>query len=207
MKKRPTVPASLLLLLLSGFLAVTACQKKAKPTEQTQVLPQRPTESVSSAESVASPATTYPMAADPVEAVVTAIRQEFARINAAPLDSLTKPFRCDTDGTVTFYSAQGRVVKVVIDWGFLGDGTTTSEYYYQNNKLIFFYETYTGGPAGLPETTNDERIYVRNDKAIRFLKNHREAPCSPCTFARTSRPYRILNTFNGGDVEAALCQQ
>ncbi|MCA8832134.1 hypothetical protein [Hymenobacter pini] len=207
MKQICTVSASLSQLLLSGFLALLACQEKGNPAEQAQTLPQRPGEAAASADSAASPAATTPTAPGSTESAVAAIRQEFTRINAAPLDSLKKPFRCDTDGTVTFYSERGNVVKVVIAWGFLGDGSTTSEYYYQNGRLIFFYETYTGGSAGEPETTNDERIYVQNDKAIRFLKNQREALCSPCAFSHTSRPYRILAAFDGGSVEAALCQQ
>lgn len=213
MKKRPAVSALLLTSLLGGFLALAACQEGNQPTEQVPALPQRPPEPaapaapVAPADSPVPPSTAHP-AADPTpEAAVLAIRREFSRLNAVPLDSVKRPFRCDTDGTVTFYSERGQVVKILINWGFLGDGSTTSEYYYQAGKLIFFYETYTGGPAGEPETTNDERIYVRNDKAIRFLKNQRPAPCSPCAFGQNSRPYRVLHAFRSGNLAAALCQQ
>ncbi|QNH62753.1 hypothetical protein [Hymenobacter sediminicola] len=209
MKKRPAVSASLLASLLGCFLALAACQEGNQPTEQVQALPQRPPEPAAPkipANSPTPPSTAHPAADLTHEAAVLAIRREFSRINAAPLDSVKRPFRCDTDGTVTFYSEKGQVVKILINWGFLGDGSTVSEYYYQAGKLIFFYETYTGGPAGEPETTNDERIYVQNDKAIRFLKNQRPAPCSPCAFSRSSRPYRVLAAFRSGQLESALCR-
>src|SRR5690349_8840735 len=58
------------------------------------------------------------------EYLVLNIRKEYQRVNALHLIATKKSFICDTDGTITYYKYNGKVVKIVIDWGFVGDGST-----------------------------------------------------------------------------------
>ena len=140
-----------------------------------------------------------------VEQIVLDIRSEFKRINSLRLTSKKYKFVCDTDGTITYYTDNGKVVKIAIDWGFIGDGSSTSEYYYKDDKLIFIYETYIGGPANRPETKIEYRTYVNNDKTIKYIENQKVLRCTTCQFNTSSREYKVLKTFNTNNIKSALC--
>src|SRR5690349_3364944 len=53
------------------------------------------------------------------EYLVLNIRKEYKRVNALPLVATKQSFICDTDGTIAYYKYNGKVVKIVIDWGFV----------------------------------------------------------------------------------------
>ena len=139
------------------------------------------------------------------ENYVLNIRNEVQRINTLATDSTKHTFICDTEGTIIYYTYSGKVVKVIINWGYLGDGSTKSEYYFKDDKLIFEYELMIGGPAGLPETRMEQRIYVRDDKTVKFMRNQKVMSCRKCEFRSTSREYKVLRANETGDYEAALC--
>lgn len=140
-----------------------------------------------------------------VEQLVLDIRSEFKRINSLPLITKKYNFVCDTDGTITYFNDNGKVVKIVINWGFIGDGSSTSEYYFKNDKLIFTYEVYVGGPAGKAETKTEERTYVNNDKTIKYMRNQKVSACTTCQFNESSREYKTLRAYNTNNIQSAIC--
>ncbi|RSK49289.1 hypothetical protein [Hymenobacter rigui] len=200
-----------LLLAFSSFLISceqrTESQKEAA-VKESQPAPAQPAADAqvppltrdSSTGKMATPATT------PTEQAVLAIRKEFARINSLRLKAKKRTFVCDAENTITYYTDNGKVVKIVLDWGFVGDGASKYEYYYRDGKLLFTYKVHTGGPAGLPETRNEERTYVQNDKTIRYLKNQRAGACPVCRFDASSREYEALRAYTAADVTPALCK-
>ena len=142
-----------------------------------------------------------------VEQIVLDIRSEFKRINSLRLTTKKYKFVCDTDGTITYYTDNGKVVKIAIDWGFIGDGSSTSEYYFKDDKLIFTYETYIGGPANGPETKTEYRTYVNNDKTIKYMENQKNSVCTTCQFTETSKEYKVLRAYNTTNIKSALCNR
>ncbi len=144
--------------------------------------------------------------------VVLDIREEFKRINAASLTKKVYEFACKNDpgeGTATYFTNNGHVVKVAVDWGVIGDYAYTSEYYYQNDRLIFIYEIIIGGPANGPDTKTEERTYINNDKTIKYMENEKVSTCKTCDFNTSSKEYRVLKAYNmdSNTVTAALCEE
>ena len=137
--------------------------------------------------------------------MVLNIRKEVQRINVLPLDSTKHGFYCDTDGKITYYTYNGKVVKIVIDWSFVGDASSIVEYFYKDGKLIFEYEVIIGAPAGLPDTRLEQRIYVNNDRTIRFMRNQEVIACRKCEFSPSSREYKVLRAYKSGNIKSALC--
>lgn len=140
-----------------------------------------------------------------VEQIVLDIRSEFKRINSLRLTPKKNKFVCDTDGTITYYSDKGKVVKIAIDWGFIGDGSSTSEYYYKDDILIFTYETYIGGPANGPDIKTEYRTYISNNKTIKYMENQNISVCTTCQFNDSSREYKALRAYNTNNIMSALC--
>ena len=156
----------------------------------------------SSVVAVDTPAT---VPASPLEQKVLDIRNEYTRINGLGLAAQKFRFVCDTDGSISYFTENGKVVKIAIDWGFLGDGQSKNEYYYKNGALIFAFEQHVGGPAGLPETTNEFRSYVQNDRTIKYLRNQKEERCRTCSFSASSREYKALKALETRNFKSALC--
>lgn len=80
--------------------------------------------------------------------MVVEIRNEFTRINSLRSTAKRYKFECDAEGIADYYWENNQLVKIAIDWGFLGDYSNKSEYYHKDGKLIFSYELSLGGPAG-----------------------------------------------------------
>ena len=148
---------------------------------------------------------TVPLSNTTPEQLVLDIRSEFKRINSLRLTPKKYKFVCDTDGTITYYTDNGKVVKIAIDWGFIGDGSSTSEYYYKDDKLLFTYETYIGGPANGPETKTEYRTYVNDDKTVKYMENQKVLSCTACQFNSSSKEYKALRAYNTNNIKAALC--
>ncbi|MES2881444.1 MAG: hypothetical protein V4676_04795, partial [Bacteroidota bacterium] len=140
-----------------------------------------------------------------VAQMVSGIRHEVERINALRLYRKEVRFVCDAENTITYYTHNSRVVKIIIEWGFVGDGSSKYEYYYKKGKLIFTFKVHVGGPAGLPQTKIEERTYVDNDKTIKYMKNQKVTACSVCQFTESSKEYKALNAYAKNNVKALLC--
>lgn len=140
-----------------------------------------------------------------VEQMVLDIRNEYKRINSINLKSKKYNFVCDAEGAITYYTDNGKVVKVVIDWGVVGDGYSISEYYYKDNKLFFTYVTLIGGPAYGPDIKTEYRTYVNNNKTIKYMEDQKVSACTTCEYNNSSIEYKALNAFNTSDIQSALC--
>lgn len=139
------------------------------------------------------------------EEMVLDIRNEIKRQGLVPLTTKKFNFICDTDGTITYFLENDKIVKVAIDWGFIGDYSSTSDYYYRNDKLIFVFEVSIGGPAGLPEEKTEERTYIKDDVAFKYMRNQKVEPCPNCRFNESSREYGVLRALASKNFKAALC--
>lgn len=142
----------------------------------------------------------------PGEQIVAEIRTEIIRINA--LQPATKQYKIECEGgaTVVYYFENNNIVKVTIDWAFLGNYSTKSGYYYKDGKFIFGDEVTVGGPAGAAAVTTEYRNYVRNDKVIMTTKNEKIIPCLTCQFSSSSREYKLLKTTSAKEVTAVICE-
>lgn len=141
--------------------------------------------------------------ADPI----AAIRQKVERINTAKLEKKHFEFQCDEKMMVDYFYDNGKIVKIAVDFGTVGDVYAKEGYYYDNGKLIFIYEFVEGGPAceGCIKT-NEYRSYISNDKTIRYLKDKTEQPCKKCDFVPSSRHYKLLKAATAEQMKAILCR-
>lgn len=147
-----------------------------------------------------------PTANATAEAQVINIRNEFSRINAtASLQTDKGEFTCDAKNVVTYFSEQNQPVKIIIDEAFVGDGKWTSEYYYHDGKVIFIYKVFNGQPPGKPDTRLEKRMYIYQDKVIKYMEDDKTLPCtSECNFNSSSLAYKIYNSKSTGNM-SGLC--
>ncbi|RSK30085.1 hypothetical protein [Hymenobacter metallilatus] len=202
-----------LFLLLTLSYSLTSCEQPTTTREEPAVTENQPAPAQLAAKVQQPPFArdtfaeeAASLATRPIEQAVLGIRKEVARINSLPLTIRKRRFVCDAENTITYYTANGTVVKIVLDWGFVGDGTSRYEYYYKDGKLLFTYKAHTGGPAGLPETRLEERTYVQNDRTIRYLKNQQVSACPVCRFEASAREYNALSAYTADNVAPALCK-
>ena len=135
------------------------------------------------------------------------IRSEYQRINNLSTKASQHVVTCDVKDTINYFTDNGEVVKVAINFGFIGDGISSHEYYYRNGKLIFVFKvSYSYGPAS-GESKFEERYYVKNDSTIRYIRNLEITGCNSCSFSPKSREYLALEAFKSGDYAAAVCMQ
>lgn len=137
---------------------------------------------------------------------IAAIRAEYNRINAAPLDTAGYAFQCDEATRVVVYKTGGGIVKVRVDWGLVGDAATVTEYYYKNGGLIFRYVRSVGGVGDNPNTVSEARTYVKDNKVIRYLQGGREVECEECRFDASAKEYAVLQANTNNEMRAALCR-
>jgi hypothetical protein len=150
-----------------------------------------------------------PVAGNSTDSLVNMIHQEYQRINSTRLTTTDHIFQCKTasaKGLATYYTRDGKVVKIAIDWGLTGNFSRKSAYYFQNDKLIFVFNAFTAGEANQPEATTEERIYIHNDQTLRYLENKKELQCRDCTYTPASREYKLLQAFYQKKVKNALCE-
>lgn len=133
------------------------------------------------------------------------IRDEYAKINSLAAIKKQFDFVCDAEGKVIYFTYNNEIVKVVVEWGFVGDGASTVEYYYKNGRLFFEYEVYIGMPPSGEDVRIEYRTYVENDKVIRYMENDKILPCKTCNYKNTDKAYKIINVFSTGNIEEALC--
>jgi hypothetical protein len=144
--------------------------------------------------------------ADP-EKIIADIRKEFKRINTLSLDADTISLNCANDpgATVVYYLNNNKVVKIAIDWGTSGDYSITSDYYFKNDKLIFKYIVYVGSIGDDEETKTEQRTYVFNDSAIRYMEGKQILPCTGCRFSDSSEEYKRLKAYTTKKFTDAFC--
>ncbi|MES3016872.1 MAG: hypothetical protein V4721_03790 [Bacteroidota bacterium] len=137
---------------------------------------------------------------------IASIRQQVEKINTMKLEKKHFEFMCDEKMMVDYFYADGKIVKIAVDFGTLGDVYAKEGYYYDAGKLIFNYEFVEGGPACEGCIKTDEyRSYVVDDKVIKYLKNTTEASCRKCEFPLSSRQYKLLQAQTAEEMKAILC--
>ncbi len=114
---------------------------------------------------------------------------------------------CDVKMMVDYFYAGGKIVKISVDFGTLGDVYAKEDYYYDSSELIFNYEFVEGGPACEGCIKTDEyRAYIVDNKVIKYLKNKTETTCRKCDFSVSSRQYRLLEATTEEEVKGILCK-
>jgi hypothetical protein len=139
------------------------------------------------------------------EQKIANIRRQFNLINSQQLRRQSFGFECDAKDTIHYYSDRGEIVKIVIDWGFVGDGKSRHEYYYKNNTVFFVYKKHMGYVPGKGEKIFEQRSYFDADKNIRYVEDQTLTGCVDCSLGQNSREYKALAAFKTKDFKAALC--
>jgi len=137
---------------------------------------------------------------------IAAIRQKVEHINTALLEKKHFEFTCDEKMTVDYFYEDGKIVKISVDFGTVGDVYAKEDYYYHDGKFIFMYEFVEGGPAceGCIKT-NEYRNYIKDNKSIKYLKDQKEDTCRTCEFSTASRQYRLLKANTQPQIRSILC--
>jgi len=140
---------------------------------------------------------------------VSSIRNRVEYINTAKaLEQKHVEFMCDEKTKVDYFYDNGEVVKIAVDFGWVGDAYAREGYYYDKGKLIFIYEYVESGPACDDCIEKHEyRSYVVNDKVAKYLKDQTEGTCrSHCEFNASSRHYKLLEAKTTAEIKAVLCR-
>lgn len=138
---------------------------------------------------------------------IVTIRKKVEHINTTTLTKKHVEFMCDEQTMVDFYTENGKIVKISIDFGTVGDVYAKEDYYYDEAKLIFFYEFVEGGPAceGCIKT-NEYRSYIKDDKVIKYLKDKDQQQCRKCEFGPSSRQYKLLTARTPAEIKQIICK-
>lgn len=157
--------------------------------------------------SIAESKTSKPEKQQEIIDPIAVIRKKVEHINTTTLTKKHVEFMCDEQTKVDFYTENGEIVKISIDFGTVGDVYAKEDYYYDAGKLIFFYEFVEGGPAceGCIKT-NEYRSYVKDDKVIKYLKDKDQQQCRKCEFGPSSRQYKLLNTQTTVEMKQIICK-
>ncbi len=154
------------------------------------------------------PATLPPLTKARIEEGVLVIRAEYQRINALKVKKEEFPIGCPDermDATISYWRENGRIVKIVVDWGVVGDGYSFEEYYYMNGRYIFGFTQAGSGVGNLPGRIDETRTYVQDDRVIRYKYNQDIGECSRCNFDRSSLEYRLLDAHSRRNFRELLC--
>jgi hypothetical protein len=136
------------------------------------------------------------------------IREAVESINNSELQAKHYKFMCDELMKVDYFYKDKEIVKIVIDFGTVGDVYAREDYYYKSGKLIFVYEFVEGGPACEGCIKTDEyRTYIENNKVIRYMKNKDVSACRKCEFNSSTRHYKLLSLSSPNQIKAVMCPQ
>jgi hypothetical protein len=111
---------------------------------------------------------------------------------------------CVEDGVVEYYLDKQQIVKIV-ESGAIGDGSWRTEYYYQNGHVIFCFESLIGGPANGPVQKTEHRVYVKDDKVIRFMDNQKIIPADSKSAELLKTGDKIFKAHDTKDFAGAIC--
>ena len=183
--------------LIIPFLSILLISCTNNEKQQTVVAEEKAIETIKSGTKVIE------LATDPIDN----IKQKVAEINTIQLDQKHFEFTCDELTKIDYYYNNGKLVKISIDFGTVGDAYAKEDYYYEEGKLIFKYEFVEGGPAceGCI-TKNEYRSYILNNKVIKYLKNKDVATCRKCEFTANSKELRLIETMNVAGIKGVLCR-
>ncbi len=146
---------------------------------------------------------TLKVADDPV----LSIRRMVEHINTTKIDSQHVEFTCDEKTKVDHFYEDGKVVKISVDFGTIGDVYAKEDYYYDNGKLIFMYEYVEGGPACDDcIKTNEYRYYINDGKVFKYLKDKSVAKCRKCEFSPNSRQVKLMQAKTAKEIKAIVCR-
>ncbi|MDF2381426.1 hypothetical protein JMG10_08135 [Nostoc ellipsosporum NOK] len=136
------------------------------------------------------------------------IGQRVEYINTQKLETKHFEFTCDEKTKVDYFYDKGEIVKIAIDFGWIGDVYAREGYYYDRGKLVFIYEYVESGPACDDcIETYEYRSYVVNDKVVKYTKDQKDATCrSRCAFNASSRHYQLLQATTTEAIKAMLCR-
>ncbi len=110
-----------------------------------------------------------------IESDIREIRKEYARINHLKLKSETFKYQtkeCVENGEITYFSSDGKILKVV-DKGAMNDVFWSKEYYYKGNKVFFCFEKLNWGAATGPTYQTAYRYYIKNGQSIREMSDNK----------------------------------
>jgi len=135
------------------------------------------------------------------------IRKTVEAINTGKLQQKHFEFMCDEKTTVDYFYQDTELVKLVIDFGTVGDVYAREDYYFKDGKLVFAYEFVEGGPACDDCIKTDEyRSYIKDDQVIKYMKNKKVESCKKCEFKSSSKPYTLLHLSTAEEIKAVLCR-
>ncbi len=138
---------------------------------------------------------------------VLSIRKKVEHINTSKLDSQHVEFMCDEKTKVDHFYESGKVVKISVDFGWIGDVYAREDYYYDNGKLIFMYEYVEGGPACDDcIKTNEYRYYINDGKVFKYLKDKNAEKCRKCEFGPKSRQVKLLTAKTAEEIKEIICR-
>lgn len=186
----------MLRLLPIILLLVASCKERRQPT---------PHSAKDSTIVVTDSAGNNPPANDPL----ALIRQRVKHINTAKTHQQKHfEFTCDEKTKVDYFYDNGEIVKIAVDFGWVGDVYAREGYYYDKGKLVFVYEYVESGPACDDcIETHEYRSYVVNDKVVKYLKDQADGQCrSRCEFNASSRHYQLLKATTPDEIKAVLCR-
>ncbi|WP_345330916.1 hypothetical protein [Mucilaginibacter defluvii] len=146
--------------------------------------------------------------ADTAVDTITYIKQKVEHINTQNIQPEHTEFMCDERMKVDRYFENGKLVKISVDFGTVGDVYAKEDYYYDNGKLIFKYEFVEGGPAceGCIKK-NEYRSYVADNKVIKYLKDKNQERCRTCVFEPKAKENKLIKAKSNQEIEAILCRR
>ncbi|WP_293305045.1 hypothetical protein [Pedobacter sp. UBA5917] len=138
---------------------------------------------------------------------ITAIREQYNRINSIQLKS--EKFKYEADGCVedglVVYFKEGNTIVKVTESGSIGDGSWVKEYYYHLGKVFFCYDKIVGGPAIGKVTTTERRYYIQDDKILRQMEDKKIVKVDNSASETIQTGYKLLKVYKTKDFAAALC--
>lgn len=184
---------SLTIFILFTALSITSCKKSDTKIEE-DVIKTRPEKK------------TAVTASDTLRRVAK-IDRDIERINKAALKKTTYTYQCDEKITIDYYTQDGTVFKVAIDYGYVGDGHNKREYYYDSGHVIYIYDFYEGGAVceDCEIKTTIKKSYVNNDLIIMHLENNLETACNVCKLSNKDLAYTIIGAQKTQDFKTLLC--
>ncbi|MCJ8154412.1 hypothetical protein MKJ01_11630 [Chryseobacterium sp. SSA4.19] len=109
------------------------------------------------------------------ESDIKLIREQYQKINSLKLQAQKFSYEtksCVEGGEITYYSFQGKIVKVT-EKGAMNDAVWKKEYYYKDGKVFFCLENLQWGSAAGPTKTTVYRFYIKNGKSIREMSDQK----------------------------------
>ena len=198
------------LIAILIFFLISSCNQETQ-TEQTQTSETGLDSSAKAPQQTAeyapedAPGNEDSIPATPADPIIS-IRKTVEKINTMKLETRRFVFMCDEKMIVDYFYADGKIVKIAVDYSTIGDVYAREAYYYDSGKLIFNYEFVEGGPACEGCIKTDEyRSYVLDNKVFKYLKNKTEASCRTCVFSSSSKQYRLLLAKTEGEMKEILC--